>query len=90
MGEKLRIEVESVRAPSAPAAAPAAAPSEDKDMAKGGGHPLKALKRSFKRRMSGKAKAEPSKGAKGDIEMGTADDEEEEFLRNPSIGELTH
>ena len=39
--------------------------------------------------MSGKAKAEPSKGAKGDIEMGTADDDEEEFLRNPSIGELT-
>ena len=61
------MEVESVRVPTAPAAAPAAAPSED--MAKGGGHPLKALKRSFKRRMSGKAKAEPSKG---DIEMGAA------------------
>ena len=37
--------------------------------------------------MSGKAKGEP---AKGDLEMGKVVDDEEEFLRNPSIGELTH
>ena len=43
VGDKLRIEVERVRAPSAPAAVPAAAPSED--MAKGGGHSLKVRAR---------------------------------------------